>query len=61
MPIITVDGPKVADLDSKRTFVQQMTAAASTMFDLPPETIIILFKENTPEDVSVGGTLIIDR
>ena len=61
MPVIRVDGPKVADLDKKRQFVKNVTNAASTLYGLPAQIMIVLFQENTPDNVGVGGQLLIDR
>lgn len=61
MPIITAEGPPIRDLDKKRDFARRLTQAAAEVYDLPAETIIILFKDNTPDNVSVGGVLLVDR
>lgn len=61
MPIIRVDGPKVADVDKKRQFVKEVTNAATTLYGLPAQIMIVLFQENTPDNVGVGGQLLIDR
>ena len=61
MPIIRVDGPKVTDLDKKREFVRTVTDAASSLYDLPKQTIVVLLQENSPDNVGVAGQLIIDR
>ncbi len=61
MPVIHVEGPKVTDLDRKRHFVRTVTEAASILFDLPTDTIVVLLKENTKDNVGVGGWLVIDR
>lgn len=61
MPIITMDGPPVADSAAKRTMVETITHAAANFYSLPPETIVIIIKENRAENVAVGGTLISDR
>jgi len=61
MPIINLDGPPIRDLDVRRKLVSEMTAAAAKAYAMSPETIIILIRENTPEQVAVGGTLIVDR
>jgi len=61
MPSITVEGPPIKELDQKRRFTQELTEAATKAYGLPKETIIVLLKENSPENVSVGGQLIIDR
>jgi len=61
MPIITMDGPPVSDVAKKRAMVDAISRTAAEFYGLPQETIVILIKENGPENVSVGGTLISDR
>ena len=61
MPNITVEGPPIKELDRKRRFARELTEAATKAYGLPKEAIIVLLKENSPENVSVGGELIIDR
>ena len=60
MPIIRVDGPKVADIDKKRQFVKEVTAAASVLYGLPENIIVVLLQENSPDNVASGGKLICD-
>ena len=61
MPVITIEGPKIAELDKKRKLAQDVTDAASEAFALPKETIIIILHETSPECVATGGELICDR
>ncbi|MBN2498042.1 MAG: tautomerase family protein [Deltaproteobacteria bacterium] len=61
MPNITVEGPAIQDLDKKRAMVKAMTDAATQAYGLPREVIVVLIKENPPENVGVGGTLVADR
>ena len=61
MPNITLEGPPINDLNKKRALVQLITTAASAAYGLPPETIVVVLKENSPENVAVGGVLIADR
>ena len=61
MPNITVEGQKIKDLDKKRVLAKKMTEAAVEAFGLPKEAMVVVIKENPPENVSVGGQLIIDR
>jgi len=61
VPNITVSGPKIDDLDKKRELTQAITAAAVNAYCLPKETIVVVIQENAPENVSVGGQLIVDR
>lgn len=61
MPNIPLEGPPITDLDKKRVLVQQITIAATQAYGLPPEAIVVILKENRPENVAVGGVLIADR
>jgi 4-oxalocrotonate tautomerase len=61
MPIIRVDGPKVADVDKKREFVRTVTEVTAEFYGLPTQAVIVLLQENAPENVGVGGQLLVDR
>ena len=61
MPILTVEGPAVADLEKKRKFVAETSRAAAELFSMPVESIVVILKENDPSNVGVGGTLVSDR
>ncbi len=61
MPNITIDGPRITDLNKKRQLVQLVTTAAVEAYGFPPETFVVVIKENAPENVAVGGVLISDR
>jgi 4-oxalocrotonate tautomerase len=61
MPIITIEGPRIADLDKKRKLARELTTAASEAFGLGEETIIVILHETSPECVAAGGELICDR
>ncbi len=61
MPNITIEGPVLEDVGRKRKLVEEMTDAAARAYDLPREAIVVLIKENPPENVGVAGRLIIDR
>ncbi len=61
MPNITVDGPAIKELDVKRKLIKEITDAAETAYGLSREAIVVVIKENSPENVGVGGELIIDR
>jgi 4-oxalocrotonate tautomerase len=58
MPNITVDGPKL-DLEKKRKLVKEIYDAAYEVYGI--EHIVVLIRENPPENVGVGGQLIADR
>ena len=61
MPTITVEGPSIRDIETKREMVRTMTDAAHKAYKLPREVIVVVIKENAPENVSVGGELIVDK
>ncbi|BCR04240.1 hypothetical protein DESUT3_13090 [Desulfuromonas versatilis] len=61
MPIIAIEGPPIAAPAVRRQLVEELTAAAAKAYALPPEKIIVLIRENSPEQVAVGGVLIADR
>ena len=61
MPILTLEGPQIADMDTRRTMVAELTAAAAKAYGMPKEKIIILIHENEPSQVAVGRELISDQ
>jgi len=61
MPTITVEGPSIKEIEKKRALAGEVTDAAVKVYGLPRGTIVVVIKENSPENVSVGGKLIIDR
>ena len=61
MPVINIDGPAIKDTEKKRTLVSELTDAAVKAYGLPRQSIIVLIKENSPDNVGVGGELVSDR
>ena len=61
MPNIYVEGPFIKDLDKKRLLVQELTDAAARAYGFPKEAMVVVIRENPPENVGVGGKLIVDR
>ena len=61
MPSVTIEGPKIQDVNAKRKLVKELTDALVHAYSLPREVMIVLIKENPPDNVGVGGELIIDR
>jgi len=59
MPTITVDGPKIENIELKRQMVKTLTDAAYEVYKI--EHIVVLIRENAPENVGVNGQLIADR
>ncbi len=61
MPNITIDGPKIEDIELKRNLVKEITDVVEKAYKLPRQAFVVTIKENPPENVGVGGELIIDR
>ncbi|MBC7238391.1 MAG: 2-hydroxymuconate tautomerase family protein [Chloroflexi bacterium] len=61
MPNIVIEGPILKDMEKKRKLVEKVTEAAVEAYGLPKEAIVVIIKENPPENVGVGGKLIADR
>ena len=61
MPTITIDGPKIEDIDVKRNLVKDLTEAAAKAYGFPMEVFVVYIKENPLENVGVGGKLISDQ
>ncbi len=61
MPTITVEGPPVT-MEKKRLLVKSLTEAAEAAYDdIPTDAFIVLIRENSAENVGVGGELLADR
>lgn len=60
MPQITFEGPKM-DRAQKAELVKLFTEAASKITGIQREAFIVLIKENSPENVGVGGELLVER
>lgn len=58
MPTISVDGPPL-DIEKKRELVRRLTDVAIDIYKI--EHIVVLIRENAPENVGVNGQLIADK
>jgi 4-oxalocrotonate tautomerase len=61
MPNVTIEGPKIEEVEIKRELVKEVTDALEKAYKIPREAYVVVIKENSPENVGVGGKLIIDR
>ena len=61
MPLITVEGPTIPEVERKRELVRKLTDTAVEIYGIAKEHIIVLIRENAPENVGAGGELIADR
>jgi len=60
MPHITVGVPK-REVDTKRKLVAKLTDLVAETYGIRKEAISIVIEESPPENVSVGGVLLVDR
>jgi len=61
MPTVTVEGPPIKDLDVKRSLTREITDALEKAYKLPRQVYVVVIRENSPENVCVGGEMICDR
>lgn len=61
MPSANLEGPKIDDVETKRVLVKEITDALEKAYKLPRQVYVVLIKENLPENVGVGGELIINK
>lgn len=61
MPTITVEGPPIHEVERKRQLVSKLSDVAAEVYGIAKEHMIVLIRENAPENVGVGGQLIADR
>ena len=61
MPNVVIDGPKIGDIDVKRTLVKEVTDAMEKAYKIPRQAYVVTVNEHAPENVGVGGELIIDK
>ncbi|MBN2017908.1 MAG: tautomerase family protein [Candidatus Cloacimonetes bacterium] len=62
MPVLTFEGPIIKDIDVKRKLAQNLTTVLSDTFpNIPKDAFIVQIKENAPENIGVGGSLLADR
>jgi 4-oxalocrotonate tautomerase len=60
MPNITIDGPKIENIEIKRVLIQEITDSIEKAYKTPRDHVIVVIKENSPENVGVAGKLIAD-
>jgi 4-oxalocrotonate tautomerase len=61
MPTIVVEGPPIPEMDKKRELVRGMTDVAAKVYGLPAQAMIVMIRENQPDNVGIGGELLADR
>jgi 4-oxalocrotonate tautomerase len=59
MPNVTVEGPPLTP-EQKREMALEMTETAARVYGSSKQAIIVVIKENPPENVCVGGRMVCD-
>ena len=60
MSIITVNRPKLSNINKKRKLVEKLTGPLVEAYGLSKEEVIVVIQETEPENVGVGGMLVLD-
>ena len=60
MPTVIFEGPRM-DTETKRQLVRAIAEAVTRVTGHPKEIITTLIHENPPENVGLGGDLLVDR
>ena len=61
MPNAYIDGPRIADIETKRELVKAVTDAMEKAYKFPRQAYVVTINEIPPENVGVGGKLVSDR
>lgn len=54
MPYLTVEGGSL-DASQKKDLIEQLTATASAIMQVPPEFFLVTIKELPDENIGIGG------
>ncbi len=60
MPIVNIVSNKLSEKQRKE-LVAGVTEVCSKVMQMPPQSIIVILDEKTPETIGVGGVLLSDR
>ena len=60
MPVITFEAACL-NLEQKKQLVAEFTETASRVTGLPRESIFVFLKENSADNVGVGGVLLTEK
>ncbi|MFB3880329.1 MAG: 4-oxalocrotonate tautomerase DmpI [Armatimonadota bacterium] len=59
MPIVNVSGPAL-EVERKRELARRLTEVMCDIYQHPADHIIVIIQENPPQNVAVGGKLVVD-
>ncbi len=60
MPNVTIDGSKIEDVEVKKVLVKEITDAMEKAYKFPIQAYVVIINEHKPENVGVGGRLVVD-
>ena len=60
MPNISIDGPKIENIEIKRVLIKEITDSIEKAYKTPRDHIVVVINEQSPENVGVAGKLISD-
>jgi 4-oxalocrotonate tautomerase len=60
MPVITMDGGKL-NKEQKAELAKTFTDNAARVTQIPAAAFVVIFRENSRENVATGGVLLADR
>ena len=60
MPVITLEAARLTK-EQKQQLAKEFTASAARIMKMPEEAFYVFLKENSLDNVGVGGTLLSDK
>ena len=60
MPMIVFDGPRLSK-EQKAEIARDFTETGARVTGIRKEAFVVIIKENDPENIGVGGELLVDR
>jgi len=61
MPTIFVNGPITKSVEQRREIVQGITKVIVEAYDLPPQSVTVVIREDESDRVGISGVLISER
>lgn len=55
MPFLSFDGPNNLSKETKKRLIKELTITASQILNIPPQSFMVVLKENNPDNIGVGG------
>ena len=55
MPVVTVEASKSVAKETKKEMIEKVSEIVASEYGLPIQTITMIIRENTPENIGVAG------